>query len=187
MISLGDELREARLAAGLSQRQLGEAAGISHTEVGRIEHAAAVRVPYQTLAIIGAVLGLDISLRAYPDAEPIRDIAQVTLLAKLRSRLPIGITWRAEVPLRQSRDRRAWDAEIGASRWRLPVDAETRLRDVQAFARREALKLRDDGAAAMVLRLAAADLASQFPVKGSSVLAALQAGHPPAGSGIVLL
>jgi hypothetical protein len=37
------------------------------------------------------------------------------------------------------------------------------------------------------LRLAAADLAGQFPVKGSTVLAALEAGQRPTGSGIVLL
>lgn len=199
LTTLGEELHEGRLAAGLSQRQLGEAAGISHTEVSRIEHAKATRVPYETLAIVGAVLGLDIPLRAYPESDPVRDIAHVSLLARLRSRLPAGLTWRSEVPLQLQGDRRAWDAVIGGTGWRLPIDAETRLRDIQALARRVTLKFRDDGAQAMVLlvadtrhnrhilRLAAEDLAAQFPVRGSAVLASLEAAQRPAGSGVILL
>jgi transcriptional regulator with XRE-family HTH domain len=96
---IGEELREARLAAGLTQSQVGRSIGISHTEVSRIERATTTRVPFETLALIGAVLGQDISLRAYPNREPIRDVAQLDLLARFRKRLPPGLTWRSEVPL----------------------------------------------------------------------------------------
>jgi hypothetical protein len=79
------------------------------------------------------------------------------------------------------------------------VDAETHLRDVQALARRAALKRRDDGDPTVVLlvrdtrhnrralRLAAADLAAAFPLAGSSALAELREGRLPRASAIVLL
>jgi transcriptional regulator with XRE-family HTH domain len=171
LATIGEEFREARLAAGLTQRQVAEAVGISHTEVSRIERGLAPWVAYETLVMIAAVLGLDLPLRAFPVGDPIRDVSQLQLLAKLRALLPPGSTWRTEVPLRIERDLRAWDAVVGGPGWWVPVDAETRLRDVQALARREALKRRDDGAETMILlvadtrhnrqviRLAKADLA----------------------------
>ena len=196
---IGDELREARLAAGLSQRRVAELVGLSHSEISRVELAQSDRVPYETLAVIGAALGLDISIRAFPTGEPIRDAAQVGLLARFRSRLDPGLRWRTEVPIGLPGDRRAWDAEIGGSNWRAAVDAETRLRDVQAVTRRVVMKARDDQADVVVLlvaatrhnrhlvRLAADDLAAAFPVPGRSILAALANGNRPPGSGVVLL
>ncbi len=157
------------------------------------------RVPFDTLAVVGAVLGLDVSMRAYPDGDPIRDSAQIALLARLRILLPATVRWRTEVPLDLPGDRRAWDAVIVGSGWRVPVDAESRLRDVQACSRTVALKRRDDRSAVVillvadtrhnrrVLRLARADLVADFPISGSVALASLANGEPPAGSEIVLL
>ncbi len=154
---------------------------------------------YETLALMGSVLGLDIPLRTFPSGEPIRDAAQLALLARLRVLLPSTVRWRTEVPLAIQGDRRAWDAVIDGRGWRVPVDAETRLRDVQAVSRRVALKRRDDRSELVVLlvadtrhnrhvlRLAAADLAGDFPVRGSKALAAMVAGERPAGSAITLL
>jgi hypothetical protein len=96
-------------------------------------------------------------------------------------------------------DRRAWDAEIRGADWRAVVDAESRLRDVQALSRRVTLKARDDGADIVillvadtrhnrhVLRLAAADLAGIFPAPGRGIVAALAAGARPPGSGVVVM
>lgn len=199
LTTIGEELREARLSAGLSQRQVGAAVGISHTEVGRIERATASRVPYVTLSTLGSVLGLDISMRAYPDGEPIRDSAQIALLARLRALLPPTLTWRTEVPLEIPGDMRAWDAVIGGPGWRVPVDAESRFRDVQACTRRVALKRRDDNLEVVILlvagtrhnrrilRLAGPNLQGDFPVPGHRVLSALKNGLRPTASGIVLL
>ncbi len=196
---IGEELREARLRAGLTQRQLGAAVGISHTGVSRIELGRAPHVSYETLAVMATVLGLDLPLRVYPSGEPIRDAGQVPLLGRLRSRLPPALTWRTEVPLRIPGDRRAWDGVIGGGDWEVPIDAESRLHDVQAWSRREALKRRDDNRDVVillvadtrhnrhVLRLVAADLASQYPVRGADALASLAAGERPAGSAIVRL
>jgi transcriptional regulator with XRE-family HTH domain len=197
--TIGQELREARLAAGVTQRQVAEAAGISHTELSRIERGLALWVSFNTLVVIAAVLGLDLPLRAFPVGSPIRDRAQLELLAKFRALLPTDLTWRTEVPLRIQRDLRAWDAVVGGHGWNVPVDAETRLRDVQAVSRRAGLKRRDDGAEIMillvadtrnnrqVLRLAKPDLAAEFPVPGRELLASLSARERPPGSAIVIL
>jgi transcriptional regulator with XRE-family HTH domain len=199
LVRVGDDLREARLSAGLTQRQAGSAAGISSSELSRIELGIARRVPYETLAIIGSVLGLDVPLRTYPDGEPVRDAAQLALLARLRVLLPRSLTWRTEAPLDIPGDRRAWDAVIGGRGWRVPVDAESRLHDVQACSRKVALKRRDDRSEVVILlvadtrhnrrvvRLARADLAADFPVSGGAALASLTNGEPPSGSSIVLL
>jgi transcriptional regulator with XRE-family HTH domain len=196
---VGEELREGRLAAALTQRGVGDAVGISHAEVSRIERGLSIRVPYETLVIMGAVLGLDIPLRAFPAGEPIRDTAQLGLLARLRVLLPRTLGWRTEVPLNIPGDRRAWDAVIDGLGWRLPVDAESRLRDVQALSRRIALKRRDDKSEVVillvsdtrhnrhVLRLAGPDLAAAFPTPSRTALAALSGGERPPGSAIVLL
>jgi transcriptional regulator with XRE-family HTH domain len=196
---VGDELREARLGAGLTQRRVADAIEISHSEVSRIERGVASRVPFETIVLIAAVLGLDVPLRVFPSGEPIRDAAQLALLARLRTMLPPQLRWRTEVPLNVPGDRRAWDAVIEGRGWRLPVEAETRLRDVQACSRRIALKQRDDGTVTVillvgdtrhnrhVLRLAAADLAAEFPTSARAALAALTTGERPSGSAIVRL
>jgi hypothetical protein len=96
-------------------------------------------------------------------------------------------------------DRRAWDAEICGADWRAVVDAESRLRDVQALTRRVTLKARDDSADLVILlvadtrhnrhviRLAAADLAGSFPTPGRAIIAALSKGVRPPGAGIVVM
>jgi transcriptional regulator with XRE-family HTH domain len=199
LVLIGEELREARLSAGLSQRRVAELVGLSHSEVSRVELAQSNRVPYETLVVIGAALGLDVSIRAFPSGEPIRDAAHVGLLARFRRRLDPRLRWRTEVPIGLRGDRRAWDAEIGGANWRVDVDAETRLRDVQAVTRRVVMKARDDQADLVVLLvaatrhnrhlvgLAADDLAAAFPVPGRSIVSALADGNRPPGSGVVLL
>jgi transcriptional regulator with XRE-family HTH domain len=196
---MGEEFREGRLAAGLTQRQVADAVGISQAELSRVERGVAPWVAYQTLVLIATVLGLDLPLRAFPVAGPIRDVAQLNLLAKFRAVLPARLSWRTEVPLQIERDLRAWDAVVGGRGWQVPVDAETRLRDVQALTRRTALKRRDDGAETMILlvadtrhnrqvvRLARLDLVGDFPIPGTAVLAALSKAERPTGSGIVFL
>lgn len=138
-------------------------------------------------------------MRAYPDGDPVRDAAQLALLATLRRLLPAVLAWETEVPLHVPGDRRAWDAVISSRGWRVPVDAESRLHDVQACSRRVALKRRDDRCDVVillvadtrhnrhVLRIAKLDLAAEFPVSGKAALASLGSGERPPGSAIVLL
>jgi len=195
---VGEELREARLQAGLTQVELGAAVGLSKSEISRIELGRARYVPYERLVLIAAALGLDLPLRAFPSGEPVRDVAQLALLASFRRLLAATLPWRTEVPLRVPGDRRAWDAVIDGPGWRVAVEAETRLRDVQALARRIGLKQRDDRTDVVillvadtrnnrhVLRLATPDLAATFPTSGRASVHALSEGRQPAGSAIVL-
>lgn len=198
LLSIGDELRDARIQAGLTQRELGAAVGISPSEISRIERGQSPHVAYEVLVALGAALGLDIPLRAFPNGDAVRDAAQLALLARFRAVLPATIRHRTEVPLDIPGDLRAWDEVLDGSGWSLPLEAESRLRDIQALNRRVALKSRDGGVERIVLlvadtrhnrrvlRLFAAEFAAAYPVPGRVALAALRAGRRPDGSAIIL-
>ena len=147
-----------------------------------------------------AVVGLELSARAYPKGSPIRDQAQLALLARFRAVVGRSVTVKAEVPLATPGDWRAWDLVLSVGSARLGVEAETRPRDVQALIRRLELKLRDDpGITGVVLLLAdtrfnrslvrehGAIMRANFPHSGPEILRALGHGLEPPGSGIVLL
>ena len=197
LLALGEEFRETRIRADLTLRELADRVGISPAAISRIEHGQSPHVAYETLVALGAGLGLDVPLRAYPNGDPVRDAAQLALLARFRAELPTGLGWRSEVPLGLPGDRRAWDAVIEGRGWSLPVEAESRLRDVQELQRRLALKCRDGGVDRLillvadtrhnrhVLRLFAAELHGSFPVRERAAMAALVAGALPPGSAIV--
>jgi hypothetical protein len=172
--------------------------GISGSQVSRIELGQSRRVSFVTLALVAAVLGLELPLRAFPNEDAVRDAGQLALLARFRTHLP-DLRHVAEVPLEIHGDRRAWDEVAMGRGWSIPVEAETRLRDLQALERRLAVKLRDGRRHRMillvadmrhngqVLRLASDSLASAFPVRGRDAMAALHQGRCPSGSSIVLL
>jgi transcriptional regulator with XRE-family HTH domain len=195
---IGDELREARLTAGLTQSDLGAMVGISGSQVSRIELGQSRRVSFVTLALVAAVLGLELPLRVFPSEDTFRDAGQLALLARFRTRLP-DLRHAAELPLEIPGDRRAWDEVATGRGWSIPVEAETRLRDLQALERRLAVKLRDGRRDRLillvadtrhnrqVLRLASDSLAAAFPVRGRDAMAALQQGRCPSGSSIILL
>ena len=199
MAAIGDELREARIAAGLTQREVGDAVGCSHSQISRVERGLDPNVSYALLVRIGAVVGLDLPLRAFPSGDPVRDAASLALLGRLRSQLPEAVAWRTEVALGIPGDLRAWDALIDVRPRPVVVEAETRLRDVQALTRRLALKQRDGQQDVLmllvagtrhnreVLRLAKPELAAAFPVPGRIALVMLERGDRPTGSAIVVL
>jgi len=201
-IRIGNELRVARQITGASVHIVGAAAGISGMHVSRIERGIAPAVSIEQLATLGAVVGLDIRVRAYPGPSAVLDAAQMALLGRLHARLPDHVTFRTEVPLPLVGDQRAWDATIGRLLGvadLLPVEAETRLIDGQAQFRRIALKLRDSGLHHVLVVLgdtrrnrdalagAGSVLLTDFPIPARRALAALAAGHHPGGSAIVLI
>jgi transcriptional regulator with XRE-family HTH domain len=146
LAAIGTELRTARVMAGKTLADVGRSVGMSYSQVGRIERAALPSVTLGQLARIGAVVGLDVRVRAFPGATPLRDAAQIALLDRLRIRLGANLTMRTEVPLPIEGDLRAWDAVIAAFEPiadPLHVEAETRLYDAQGQLRRIALKARD--------------------------------------------
>jgi transcriptional regulator with XRE-family HTH domain len=191
------ELRDARLRSGLSRETVGRAIGLPRSVVERIE-AGSRRTTSTEYAMFGAVVGLDVRIRAYPAGDPIRDAGQARLLERLRRNLHPGLRWQTEVPLPIDGDRRAWDAVISGRGWHLAVEAETVLTDVQAVERRLHLKRRDGGID-HVLLLVAETARNRQALRASpgsladlvgrprDVLAALRAGRAPATDAIVLL
>lgn len=176
---------------------------MSYTQVGRIERAVHPNVSATQLARIGAVVGLDVRLRAYPGPVPLRDATQLALIDRLRTWLHPGLAMRTEVPLPLERDQRAWDGVISGfvspAAPILPAEAETRIHDFQAQTRRIMLKCRDAGLDHVLLvvsgtrsnrlavRSAGAAVTELFPVPGRDALAALAAGQHPGGSALVFL
>jgi transcriptional regulator with XRE-family HTH domain len=182
----------------LSQDAVGAACGISGSTEGRIENGIIRTVDIRTLAVIAAAVGLDVRLRAYPAGDAIRDAGQVRLLARLKARLHPLLGWSTEVPLPIPGDLRAWDALVRGPSWRIAVDAETVLDDIQALERRLALKRRDGDVDHLVLlvadtarnRRAIASAPAAFadlPPRTRPILAALRDGRDPGGNGIVIL
>jgi DNA-binding XRE family transcriptional regulator len=195
-----DEIRRARIAAGLSQDDVASAVGLSGSQVGRFERGELDDIGIEQLCRRGIAVGLVPSLRLYPHGDPVRDVAQVRLLARLRSRISPGLRWRVEVPLHGRHDPRAWDTVLDGSGCADAVEAETRIEDLQATERRSLLKLRDDSTIGHLILLVADTranrraldlgremLRAQFPLDTRSALASLSAGRCPGANAIVIL
>lgn len=195
---LAEEIRRGRVGAGLSLRAAAAGAGIDHATLWRFERGLVTELTLGDIAAVGAVVGVDVRLRAFPAGDPIRDAAQQRLLERLHGLLHPTLRWRTEVVLPRDADRRAWDAVVEADRWRMAVDAETVLADIQALERRFNLKRRD-GAEALVLLLVADTRRNRRALAGAPaafgdlsrtarpVLHALRDGLRPPGSAILFL
>ena len=196
---MGREIRDARLSAGIGLRTAGARAGMSHTQFRRLELGNIERLTVEHLARGCAAVGLQPLIRTAPGAGPALDSGQLALIGRLRRELPSSVTIATEVPLPIPGDRRAWDLVLGLAPSPLPVDAEARLRDIQALQRRSALKLRDSEFDRLLLlisdtannrRILAAyreELRPAFPIDTRQVMAALRAGMTPEASGIAVL
>lgn len=196
---LGDEVRSARVDRGLSLESVATALGLSPSAVSRIERALVPQVSVVRLSELLAIVGLELSVKAYPGGQPIRDAAHAALLEAFHACLHPGIAWRIEVPLPSAGDPRAWDALVRKSGWRYGVEAETEPRDGQALARRLELKRRDGAVSGVLLvlpdtrrarafmREAGDYLRPLFPVTGRRALELLAAGADPLGSAIIVI
>jgi len=194
-----EEVRAARLLAGLSQLSVGRAVGISKAAISRIERCQPPYVDVVTAARIARVVGLELTLRCFPAAGPLRDEAHIRLVRRFLAQVAATFGRRLEAPIRLPGDQRAWDVLLWVGGRRIGVAIETRLRDVQALLRREASKARDDGVDVLILVVAgtktnrralheAADLLkTELPLDTRQVLAALRRGEAPSASGVVVL
>jgi transcriptional regulator with XRE-family HTH domain len=201
LADVGEEFRHARLRLGLSQRRVADAVGIDRADYCRVEAGKVARLPLLTAFRIAAVLGLDLSLRAFPGGGSIRDAGQAKREQRLIACVGRPLTWRAEVPVRGAGDpfdQRSWDLVLFGGSQRTALEFEVRLYDLQAQERRWRLKRRDDPVEHFLLVVADtrsnrrvlaeyADLLADLPrLRTATVLATLRAGqHPP--TGIILL
>ena len=192
------DLRAARLAAGLSQSAVARAVRCSPQLLSVLERRD-IDPRTVHLARWAAVVGLEISLRAFPGGAPLRDAGQLRLLRRFREAAGDAWTWHTEVPVSSDpRDRRAIDAVLSRPRVRIGVEAIVRLTDAQAQTRSALLKQEAGGVDRMVLvaadtrhnrlavRAAAPTLAPAFPLSSRDTLRSLRAGELPPANGVIL-
>jgi transcriptional regulator with XRE-family HTH domain len=195
---IGDELHVARRSVGMSSREVGRRAGISHTYVLRIERGLAPRVDIAVLERMASVLGHELGMGIHPIGPPVRDKGQISLLGRFAARLHALMRWRTEVPVPLPGDLRSADGVANTQAFDAIVEAETRLDDVQAAVRRLLSKQRDLGAKRAILLVAdtrhnrividqVPDLRHQFPIDTRHCLAALGRGEDPGGDCLVIL
>lgn len=196
---LGDELRIARLGAGLSLREIARQSGCSRSQLSRIERGQAATVSLRSLDVLFATLGMELSSRPFPHGSPLRDEAHARLLSRFRARLPSQIRLRTEVPLSGDRERRAWDGELALGRATCKLEAETVLHDLQALDRRVARKMRDDDVEHVLLLVAdtrrnrrvlaefRALISERYPLSTREIMACLARGRLPQGGGCAVL
>ena len=194
------EIRQARLAAGVSRSDVGRAVGISPSQVDRFERGVLKDVRVEQLCRLAVAVGLSPSLRCFPDGDPVRDAGQLHLFERLRARLPPAGRLRTEVPLHGRSDPRAWDAVQDGHGCVDAFEIETRLADVQATERRTMLKFRDDTTVQHVFLVVADTRANRaalavgrealrgnFPLDTRAALAALGNGRCPGANGVIVL
>lgn len=199
IVAAGREIREARLGRDLSLRSVGAAAGLSEAQVSRIERGLVDGVSVLDLARLDAVVGLELSIRSYPNGDAIRDAASVALIGDFCALLHPSLGWSTEVPLPRPGDLRAWDLVLRGDAWRAGAEAETGPRDAQALVRRLLTKQRDGDVDLVILvvratlqtrrflRDAGEVVRSAFPIPSDIALERLGQGASPGGNALVVL
>ncbi|HEY6058545.1 MAG TPA: helix-turn-helix transcriptional regulator [Candidatus Limnocylindrales bacterium] len=202
----GEELRELRLRAGVSQAAVARAIGVARSVVCRLE-AGDVGVSARTRARAAAVVGSTFRMAAYPDAEPlIRDAAHARLVeALLAIKHP---SWQAtlEAPV-PGPGHRASDIRLDAGPQVVLIEVESRIRVLETIVRelqskrQVVLELeRSSRPVSVLLALPAtrhhralvrahpALVSAALPVGDAAIRAALNRGHLPwPGDGLLWL
>ncbi len=193
-MELGAELREARLAAGLTIAVCAMAVGSSRQRWARVEQARIVSVALDDLHRMSAAVGLAMSVRCYPVGPALRDIGQLSVIGRLRRRLSPSWKVRLEAPVPIAGDRRAFDVLLQSGSLTIAIEVITRLRDVQAQLRSANLKWRDSGTTRLVMVIgsthanrralagAGAALADDFPVEPAQLSPHSVKGRIPAAT-----
>lgn len=197
-IRIGQELRDARVLAGASQRQVADALKCSGATISRVERGLRRNLSVDFLARHAAVVGLVARINLYPTGSAIRDAGQLRVLNRLEPHVAAPFRWVLEFAVGPD-DLRAFDAALLAEYVRIGVDAWSRIRDVQASARATMRKQIDSGVDRVIIvladtqgnRIAVRDageaLRRSFPLTTRQVLAALREGRDPGANGIVFV
>lgn len=111
------ELREGRLDRGLGGGDVARAVGISPAQYSRIERGLTDSLSITQASTMLAVVGLELSVRAYPAGEPLRDVAHAALIGRFRASLHSSLPLQTEVPFPSPEDRRAWDVVVMGADW----------------------------------------------------------------------
>ncbi|HUG46935.1 MAG TPA: helix-turn-helix transcriptional regulator [Candidatus Limnocylindria bacterium] len=199
LAEIGSELREARLALGLSQVHVGTALGVSRSQISRLEQGRLQRVPAERLAEHAAVVGLRLWFKLYPQGGALRDAAQTRYVERFLERVAHGWRVTLDAPIPLPADLRAVDVLLSGAACVIAVEVITRLRDLQAQLRSAQQKGRDMGAQRLILVVAGSHanrhalaeargaLLASFDLDTRRVMAALAAGRDPGRDAIVVL
>ena len=200
LADLGRQCRDARTGADLTQAAIARAVGVDRSWVSRFERGDASGISLVLAAQLLAVVGLDLSCRAFPAGDSLRDTPQLTLLGLLRPRVSPVVGFATEVPLPILGDPRSWDVLLtfpDAQCW--GVEGESRVGDVQARCRSLMRKKRDGRVDGVILLLSNTAhhrkmlddhgplLRATFPVSSAEALADLAVGRAPRGDALILL
>lgn len=197
-LMIGREIRSARRMAGVSQDTLGTTAGLSGSEIGRIERGEAPWLGIREASGILGALGLKLWVQTFPTGSPLRDAGHLRLLGDFEARLPSTVRPIREWPIPGSATGKALDILLTGLPKRTGAEAETVLDDLQALERDINLKKADADLERLFLVVRASKrnreivrvspaLRRSFPASTRTVLAALANGDDPGADGIVLL
>lgn len=193
------QLRDQRLSLGLSQAAIATAVGWSQQHYSRFERDQLEDLGLVQLSTVASVLGLEPSVTFHPAGPALRDKGHEALIGRLTGVLsPVWHVGR-EVLFPNPGDPRSWDLLLRLPDFRLGVEAETRIRDMQALVRRLHERDREGGAAALLLVLSDSAhnrrtvpdlrvaLGPDYATPAVEVMKALREGAPIPKSGVVLL
>jgi transcriptional regulator with XRE-family HTH domain len=108
--AISSELRDTRLAAGLSQAVAARGAGMSASQWGRVERGVLERATTEQLCRAARALGLVVAVKLYAEGAPVRDAGHLALIERFGARL--------RAPLRLRSDRRRRRSPRGLRPWR---------------------------------------------------------------------
>jgi transcriptional regulator with XRE-family HTH domain len=189
------------VGAGISQTELGRRLGMSGDKIWQLENDRLPSLSIVEACEIAAVVGLDLSVRSYPNGAKLRDAVQMQRLLRVLAEVGRPLTWRLEVCLPRLPDRtelRAWDALIEGAGQRTGVELESRLTDIQATFRQHNGKRRDDPVDNFLLLVADTRsnrrVLEEFPellvglprLRTANVVSDLRSGKHP-GTGVILV
>ncbi len=197
---LRKEVRDTRIALGLSQVELAAVSGVSRWKVGRFEAGDAGAIPLADLCALLRGVGLAPYVNTAPTGVRVRDGASLRILDRFAEVVASPLRLPREVLLPAPGELRAWDAAVMAERQRAFVEVISKLGDVQALARYLAIKLRDDGRSQTLILVVGRTahnrevlaahreaLRLAFPLDGAAIARALRSGRLPAASGIIVV
>ena len=173
LIDLGNDLRSARLASGLTLQVVADRVGTSASTVLRIERARFPPGPTPDLvARYAAVVGMRVRIKVYPEGPPLRDAASVALERRFLELVgPAAPRLRLEQHVTlDPNDRRAFDATMD-----IPGGLGLEFVVKGTHSNRRAV-----GVAADVI-------ATTFPLGTRRVLNALREGRDPGANGLIFI
>ena len=191
------EIRTARSLANASMKAVALEVGWSESRYRRFE-SGETAITIGDVAAVASVLGLQLGAGLHPVGDGLVDRGHQALLKRFRGLLAPPIRVASEVPLIRT-GARSWDLLLRIGAQLVGVEAETRVRDAQALVRKIRVRERDGGADAILVVLSDSAhnravstelremLGPSYATSPRAILAALRAGRPLPGSGVILV